>query len=353
MDYLQTLVADYLRHAQSFVLQPFSPDSRLFLLYIATSAAVAWWLWRRARAARQSGGSFLRYLFPARVWNHPSAWLDVRYFFFHQLVGNFAMLGINIAASLFVFQAVTGFDGLEHVAQATVIDGWRGALLAVGFMTVSFVLSDFTAFLLHYLQHKSPLLWQFHKVHHSAEVMHPLSNFREHPVDELAYHLGIGASYGLIVGLSVLVIGYLPEVPLILGVPIFVFLFNVAGYSLRHSHIWLRWPGRWSMIFPSPAHHQVHHSSHPNHLDKNFAFFFPVWDVIFGCYVMPEDNRDVKFGVTKSDRGHELNSCLRLYFLPFRDAWRVMRRKPRRNGVTAATNTARPQEGADQSAAQT
>jgi hypothetical protein len=42
---------------------------------------------------------------------------------------------------------------------------------------------------------------------------------------------------------------------------------------------------------------------------------------------MPEDNRDVKFGVTEKDRGHELNSCVKLYFLPFRDAWRVLSRK--------------------------
>jgi hypothetical protein len=39
---------------------------------------------------------------------------------------------------------------------------------------------------------------------------------------------------------------------------------------------------------------------------------------------MPQDNRDIKFGVTEKDRGGELSSCLRLYFLPFRDAWRLL-----------------------------
>ena len=141
--------------------------------------------------------------------------------------------------------------------------------------------------------------------------------------------MSIGATYGVVLALAAHTIGYLPATTSLLGVPIFMFLFNVTGYNLRHSHIWLRWPGRWSMIFPSPAHHQVHHSCHPDHLDKNFAFLLPVWDVLFGCYVMPEDNRDVKFGVTEKDRGQELNSCLRLYFLPFRDAWRVMTTGPR------------------------
>ncbi len=73
--------------------------------------------------------------------------------------------------------------------------------------------------------------------------------------------------------------------------------FNLLAYNLRHSHIWLRWPGRWSMVLPSPAHHHVHHSCHPDHIDKNFAFMFPVWDVIFRTYHLPEDNRDVKFGI--------------------------------------------------------
>ena len=96
------------------------------------------------------------------------------------------------------------------------------------------------------------------------------------------------------------------------------------------------------MVFPSPAHHQVHHSCHPDHLDKNFAFVFPVWDVIFGCYVMPEDNRDVKFGVTDKDRGHELDTCLKLYFLPFRDAWRLFRRKRGPKADAAALQSNRP-----------
>lgn len=42
---------------------------------------------------------------------------------------------------------------------------------------------------------------------------------------------------------------------------------------------------------------------------------------------MPDDNRDVKYGVTEKDRGHELNSCVKLYALPFRDAWRLLTRK--------------------------
>ena len=150
-----------------------------------------------------------------------------------------------------------------------------------------------------------------------------MSNFREHPVDNLLYIIMSGAGYGAIFALATLTVGFIPSMPSLLGVPIFHLLFNVAGYNLRHSHIWLRWPGKWSMIFPSPAHHHVHHSCHPDHIDKNFAFMLPIWDVIFKTYHMPEDDRDVKFGIGEGN-ADELTSCWRLYWVPVRDAIRVV-----------------------------
>ena len=56
----------------------------------------------------------------------------------------------------------------------------------------------------------------------------------------------------------------------------------------------------------------------------SFGFMFPIWDVIFKTYHMPEDNRDVKFGIGEGN-ADELNTCLRLYWVPFRDAYRVLK----------------------------
>lgn len=328
MDFILSYGQSFVDHAIRVVRNPLNPVSRIYALYLLTSLLFAFGVYLTLRAKRRDEAkTFVQFLFPARVWGHPSAWLDVRYFFFHNLIGHFLLLGVGVAATTATFQVVSGLNGFADLAGAAVLTGWQGAALAFGFMVVAFVVSDFTAFYTHYLQHKVPLLWQFHKVHHSAEVMHPMSNFREHPIDNLVYNVTTGAGYGVVLGISVQMFGYAPAMPSLLGVPILMFLFNVAGYNLRHSHIWLRWPGKWSMVFPSPAHHHVHHSCHPDHLDKNFAFMFPFWDVLFGCYAMPDDNRDVKFGVTEKDKGHELNSCVKLYALPFRDAWRVLKRK--------------------------
>jgi len=38
---------------------------------------------------------------------------------------------------------------------------------------------------------------------------------------------------------------------------------------------------------------------------------------------MPENNADVEFGIVEDSS--ELNSCLNLYIIPFRDAYRVIK----------------------------
>lgn len=332
MQQFQTFLSSFFGHVQDVLMSPFDPSNRIYYLYLGSSILIAFCLYtRRQKNADEVFGenSFLGFLFPKKVWKHPSAWLDVRYFFFHMFIGHFLMLGLSAGAATLAYQWASGGFSAEGIAPAEPLEGWLGVFVTVAYMIVLFLVVDFLGFYAHYLQHKIPLLWQFHKVHHSAEVMHPISNFREHPVDNFFYKILIGLGGGAVTGFTFRILGYQPNLPVLLGIPVVMFLFNIAGYNLRHSHIWLRWPGVWSKVFPSPAHHHVHHSCHPDHLDKNFAFMFPFWDVLFGTYVMPDDNRDVKFGVTDKDKGQELNTCLKLYFLPFRDAWRLFQRKRR------------------------
>ena len=58
-----------------------------------------------------------------------------------------------------------------------------------------FLAADFGFFFGHYLGHKVPLLWEFHKVHHSAEVLSPLTNYRFHPLDRVLLGLCIGSAH--------------------------------------------------------------------------------------------------------------------------------------------------------------
>jgi sterol desaturase/sphingolipid hydroxylase (fatty acid hydroxylase superfamily) len=50
-------------------------------------------------------------------------------------------------------------------------------------------------------------------------------------------------------------------------------------------------------IFVGPRFHHVHHSTRPEHVNRNFAQFFPFLDRIFGTYATPESINDVRTGV--------------------------------------------------------
>lgn len=334
MDHLTGLIGLYIDYVIYFFGFLWDPGERLFLIYLGAAVGFAFLIYKWNRhhvsgpeTARDSK-SFLSFLLPSHVWSHPSAWLDVRYFIFHHLIGHFVLFGVLAGCSAWTYALVTGGANLAEMARiGDAQSGPADYLIALGYMFAFFVIGDLIAYTTHYLQHKIPVLWEFHKVHHSAEVMHPISNFREHPIDNLFYKVALGAGYGAFIGLASNVLNYVPSMPAVFGVPLLMFLFNLMGYNLRHSHIWLRWPGMWSKVFPSPAHHHVHHSCHPDHFDKNFAFMFPVWDVIFGTYIMPEDNKDVKFGVAGMKSG-EMDTCTKLYLVPFKKAFRRLKPKP-------------------------
>jgi sterol desaturase/sphingolipid hydroxylase (fatty acid hydroxylase superfamily) len=303
---------------------PLSPVQRIFILYLATSLVLAMVIYARSESDRDpktmaSTGTLFRFLFPAAVWKSSSAWLDVRYFFFHQIfrVSIYGAFLSFVSATVFLHSSVWLGEifGSEPIISAS-------SLLPIELLyaLVSIVAIDLFSYGIHVLQHKIPLLWEFHKVHHSATVMHPLTNYREHPVDNIAYAIGTGASAGLLAGIISVLVGHVPTTPTIFGVGIFVFAFNALGYNLRHSHIWLRWPGKLNYFFGSPAHHQIHHSYQPEHVDKNFAFMFPVWDLIFGTYCLPKTGDDVRFGLSETQED-EYRTCLDLYFLPVRSAF--------------------------------
>ncbi|MCG8583151.1 MAG: sterol desaturase family protein, partial [Pirellulales bacterium] len=102
----------------------------------------------------------------------------------------------------------------------------------------------------------------------------------------------------------------------ILGINAFMFVYNVSGYHLRHSHVWLRWPGPLAYLFGCPAHHQIHHSCKPEHINKNMAFMFPIWDVLFRTFHLPKEREEMVFGIGDGSEG-EYKGFFSIYLRPF------------------------------------
>ena len=57
--------------------------------------------------------------------------------------------------------------------------------------------------------------------------------------------------------------------------------------ALAHTNVRAGY-GFFSLFITGPQYHRIHHSNHPEHIDKNFAQLFPLWDVIFGTAWRPK-----------------------------------------------------------------
>ena len=330
--WLAALAELLLRSLAKVLVYPVDPGERIYWLYLATSLAMALGVYLRAwrtEPGRPGLRGFLRFCFPARVWRHPSAWLDLRYFAVQQMLRVWIYGALAVAVALESAGAVAAglrWLGGEPAAPSGAPD--PAGFAARAFVTLFAVAAtDFAAFLAHWLQHKVPLLWAFHKVHHSAPVLHPLSNYREHWVDNLLYALAHGAAAGAATSLGAHLVGRSAGALEVLGVNALVFAWNAAGYNLRHSHLWVAWPGWLGWLVGSPAYHQIHHSVDPRHLDKNFAFLFPVWDRLFGCAYLPRQPEPLRFGLVGGGED-EYRSVLRLWLLPFAELLRRPRARP-------------------------
>jgi sterol desaturase/sphingolipid hydroxylase (fatty acid hydroxylase superfamily) len=272
-----------------------SNQSRIYWIYLLCAALIALWAYRRDHATEQrSARGFLAWLLPARMYLHRSFGVDVGLIVFSHLFGparwlfeGFTILSVATAVQL----------GLSNWIDPVELQGGLATKCAVGL--VIFLAKDFAMFFIHYLHHKIPLLWELHRVHHSAEHLNPLTAFRLHPIEEMLE----GVSVVLIAGTAMGLLGiwfdlsFLHKGYLFVHIWVFLRLFNMLGANLRHMHIWITFPGWIGKVFSSPAMHQIHHSIDPVHYGKNMGYFLNVWDWAFGTLYLPTRREHLAFGV--------------------------------------------------------
>ena len=137
------------------------------------------------------------------------------------------------------------------------------------------VVKDFLDWCTHNLLHRVPVLWQFHKVHHSIEELDFLGNFR--------FHWGEITVYWFVTSLPIAALGVIDG-----RVWMTVAVFSTLIGHLNHSNLPISW-GPLRYVFNSPKMHVWHHErlERAGH-GKNFGVVFSVWDWIFRTASMPE-----------------------------------------------------------------
>ena len=303
------------------------PSQRIFYLYLIAAFVLAVvtfaWFARKPEGARPEGigRGLFGYIFDPRVWLHRSALQDYGYFFLNAMLYYGIVSQLLVGGHVFYGLAEMGLTGAFGTRDVPLFEA-NGVTVVL--YTLAVVLAiDLAVWSTHYLQHKVRVLWAFHQVHHSAEVLTPITVFRMHPVDLFFTGLMTVGLMGGTLALFVYLTGARPTEATILGVNAITFGFYLLGYNLRHSHIWLSYPVWLSHILISPAMHQIHHSIDTKHWDRNMGLIFAVWDWLFGTLYVPRGYERLEFGVSKEEP-NPFSSVREIYLKPFREAWAVL-----------------------------
>ena len=131
---------------------------------------------------------------------------------------------------------------------------------------------DLIIYLQHVMFHFLPLLWRFHRMHHTDLDLDVTTGNRFHPLEII---ISLWIKLGAVVLLGA------PAA----GVLLFEVVLNATA-QFNHGNIHLPLSlDRWlRLVLVTPDMHRVHHSVIPRETNSNFGFNLPWWDRICGTY---------------------------------------------------------------------
>jgi sterol desaturase/sphingolipid hydroxylase (fatty acid hydroxylase superfamily) len=284
MERIAAGLLNIVRHSYDLL---FSLGSQISLTSLACALAIAaaFLTFRHVRRrGRMSPRLLLRALFPRRILRHRSTKTDIGWLLFNCFVygGIFGMAGLSyqfltngVLNGLIAALGPVTPSALPELAQRAIVTA------------ILFLAYEFGYWLDHYLKHRIPALWELHKVHHTAEVLTPVTSFRMHPLDTLIFGHILAATAALANGALAYSFGDSTYQYALSGTNIVLVVFIHLYVHLQHTHIWIAFRGVPGRLFVSPAHHQIHHSTNPVHFNKNLGSCLAIWDWLFGTLHIP------------------------------------------------------------------
>ncbi|RYY53448.1 MAG: sterol desaturase family protein [Chitinophagaceae bacterium] len=181
---------------------------------------------------------------------------------------------------------------------------WTGAGILAGII-ISVLALDFSSWLVHYVMHKSPLLWRFHLVHHSDNSVDVTTGLRHHPGDSLLR------------GLFFMLLIFVSGAPMY-GVMIYQTLVVLAT-AFTHANIRLprRLDAALSFFLVSPNMHKVHHHWKQPYTDSNYGAVFSFWDRLLGTFRKMDPDK-IRYGLDRYYPNEQDENFLQLMKKPFR-----------------------------------
>jgi len=186
-------------------------------------------------------------------------------------VVNFSFTVIHLIIHTFLAFLIIGLsDWCLHQQFGLVywLNAGVGLTILVSFLTLDF----FGGWLVHITEHKVPVLWRFHLIHHADNNVDVTTGLRHHPVESLLR--GVFFFMGIVVS----------------GAPMYaVMIFQtilVLSTAFTHANISLpKWlDAALSYILVSPNMHKVHHHWKQPYTDSNYGAILSIWDRLLGTF---------------------------------------------------------------------
>ena len=219
---------------------------------------------------------------------------------------NLAMTAQVLIAAFLLSSAVTAVVLLLAVPSPGLMA--LAGLPAPAQLVVAIVVLDFAyGYVAHRTMHAWPVLWRFHRVHHSDGFVDVTTSYRTHPVEIVWRHLWLfGAAW--IIGAPVAAIATFRVLSAVNGI------FEHANLRVCPA---LDAALAWAWVTPNM--HKVHHSRERAETDSNYGNLLSVHDRLLGTFVPTERGLAVRYGLDDVAPEQSFGALLAL---PWREAHR-------------------------------
>lgn len=273
METAKNIASALLLNAEKALTALLQVDSYLYWPYVITTLAIAFIVDRVS-------------FFDKQLWLSQSSLVDYKLYFSNALlippIYAWVILseGSVVSSLNLFFSAYLGQAKLPNF-------GAPSAWYLRAFFTVCvFIAYDLGRFIGHWLLHNSPVLWELHKVHHSATSLTPFTSYRVHPFEPILINLVCVVTTGFTVWLFHHSVGTGVSVYVFFGTHVVLAALNFVD-NLRHSPVWITYGTFLNQWLISPAHHQLHHSLEDRHLGCNLGSTLAIWDRLNGTLLAP------------------------------------------------------------------
>jgi len=249
------------------------------------------------------GGFFLFLLFEyLKPYRQPSVAKTKR------LLTNISLTLLNSLVLSIVFAAATINSALQvssnhlGILNTFSLSFWPKVFLSVIFM-------DLVFYVWHLLNHKIPLMWRLHRVHHSDLNMDVSTASRFH-IGELTLSSCIKIGLIYLIGANVASV---------------ILFESLLGLTAQFQHSSVRVPIWFErlfwLLFVPPSMHRIHHSVVIRERDTNYGTILSIWDKALGTLLKDVNQESIVIGLGPYRKPEDLG-LRSLLVMPFTRATR-------------------------------